>query len=228
MAFLGRLWRHIRAKTRRNFLTGLLVIVPLGLTYYVVSAIVVRMDGVFAKLPVRFRPETYLPVPGIGVIVTLLIIQLVGMFSANLFGRTIVRAYENILDRIPLVRAVYNAVKQLIEAFGQLFSDSSDRFNRVVLVEYPRKGIYSLGFVTGKSRKDMQEFTDKQLLNVFIPTTPNPTSGFFLMIPEEDVTNIDINVEQAFKMLISAGMVNSAVGKKKNSFEKTESSKKNT
>lgn len=205
---MSKLWKRLRAKTRRNFLTGLLVIVPLGLTYYVISAIVVRIDGMFARLPHRFQPGTYLPVPGIGVIATLLIIQIVGMFSANLFGKSIVRAYENILDRIPLVRAVYNVVKQLIEAFSQLFTDDSERFSRVVLIEYPRKGIYSLGFVTGKNGGKIQAAVDKPLLNVFVPTTPNPTSGFYLMLPEDEVVNIEISVEQAFKLLISAGMVN--------------------
>lgn len=206
MPILGGIWRHIRDRTRRHFLTGLLVIVPLGLTYYVISAIVVRMDRVLAILPPRFHPDTYLPfkVPGLGVIVTLLIIQLVGLLSANLFGRTVVRAYEHVLERIPVVRTVYVAVKQLLE---QVLSGDTDRFRRVVLVEYPRPGIYSLGFVAGATRGEVGEKIGEKTLNVFIPTTPNPTSGYYLVIPESQAIPLELGVDQAFKLIMSAGMV---------------------
>lgn len=201
-----RFWRHFKITSRGHFLTGLLVIVPLGLTYYVVGAIVGFMDGILAILPRRFHPDAYLPfrIPGLGILFTFVIIQLVGILSANLFGRAVVRAYERILDRIPLVRGIYAAVKQVMEQF---VSGRSDRFRRVVLIEYPRKGIYAIAFVTGAGQGEIQEKTKERVLNVFLPTTPNPTSGFLLLVPEPDVINLDMGVEQAFKLIISGGMV---------------------
>ncbi|MHB8767113.1 MAG: DUF502 domain-containing protein [Deferrisomatales bacterium] len=206
MSIFGRFRAHVRSQTRKHFLTGLLVIVPLGLTYYVVSAIVNQMDRVMAILPPRFHPETYLPftIPGLGVIVTLLIIQTVGFLSANLLGRSVVKFYERVLGRIPVVRTLYVAIKQVLE---QMISADADKFRRVVLVEYPRKGIYSLGFVTGVSRGEVQQKTQERVLNVFLPTTPNPTSGFYLLVPEKDAVPLEIPVEQAFKLIMSAGMV---------------------
>jgi len=206
VSILGRLWRHVRDRTRKHFLTGLLVIVPLGLTYYVVSALVKSMDRVLSILPPPFHPDAYLPfsVPGLGLIVTLLLIQTVGFLSANLFGRSIVKAYERVLERIPVVRTLYVAIKQVLE---QMISGDSDRFRRVVLVEYPRRGIYSLGFVTGVSRGEVQQKTPEKVVNVFLPTTPNPTSGFYLLVPEKEAIPLDLTVEQAFKLIMSAGLV---------------------
>jgi uncharacterized membrane protein len=201
-----RIWGHIKERTRNHFLTGLLVIVPLALTYYVVSKIVVFMDRILAFVPKKFLPDTYLPfhIPGLGVIVTLIIIQAVGLLSANLLGRRVVKTYEIILEKIPLVRGIYVAVKQLLE---QILSSRADRFRQVVLIEYPRRGIYSIGLVTGECRGEVQGKVPKKVLNIFIPTTPNPTSGYYLVIPEEDVIPLSITVEQAFKLIISAGMV---------------------
>ncbi|MEW6488752.1 MAG: DUF502 domain-containing protein [Thermodesulfobacteriota bacterium] len=206
MGLFERFRKHVRVETRKHFLTGLLVIVPLGLTYYVVSAIVRAMDRVLAVLPPLFHPETYLPfrVPGLGLIVTLLLIQVVGFLSANLLGRSVVKAYENVLHRIPVVRTLYVAIKQLLE---QMLSPDGDRFRRVVLVEYPRKGIYSLGFVTGVSRGEVQDKTRERVLNVFLPTTPNPTSGFYLLVPEKEAVSLEIPVDDAFKLIMSAGIV---------------------
>jgi uncharacterized membrane protein len=206
VAIFGRFWAHLKVQTRRHFLTGLLVIVPLGLTFFVVSWIVGFMDQILDFIPPKLHPDTYLPfsIPGLGVIVTLFIIQFVGLLSANLFGRKVVKTYEQVLDRIPFVRGVYLAVKQLLE---QILSQDADRFRRAVLVEYPRKGIYSIGFVTGVGAGQVQENTPEKVLNVFIPTTPNPTSGYYLLVPEKDVVSLNLTVEQAFKIIISAGMV---------------------
>lgn len=206
MRLLGRFWKHFKLQTRRHFITGLLVTVPLALTFFVVSWIVGFIDQALQFLPHRFHPDRYLPfkIPGLGIILTLVVIQFVGLLSTNLFGRSFVKAYERLLDRIPFVRGIYVAVKQLIE---QIISPSSDRFRRAVLIQYPRKGIYSIGFVTGVSKGIMQDRTPKKVLNVFIPTTPNPTSGYYLLIPEEETVPLDLNVEQAFKLIVSAGMV---------------------
>jgi uncharacterized membrane protein len=212
VAIFGRLWAHAKVQTRRHFLTGLLVIVPLGLTFFVVSWIVGFMDQILVYIPPKFHPDTYLPfsIPGLGVIFTLFIIQFVGLLSANLFGRKVVKTYEQVLDRIPFVRGVYLAVKQLLE---QILSQDSDRFRRAVLVEYPRKGIYSIGFVTGVGAGQVQEKTPEKVLNIFIPTTPNPTSGYYLLVPESDVVPLTLTVEQAFKIIVSAGMVGGEEGK---------------
>ncbi len=206
MTLRARFWAHLKIQTRRHFLTGLLVIVPLGLTFFVVSWIVGFMDSLLEILPHRFHPETYLPfaIPGLGVIFTLAIIQFVGLLSANLLGRKVVKTYEVVLDRIPVVRGIYIAVKQLLE---QILSSESDRFRRAVLVEYPRRGIYSIGFVTGTASELIQEKMQEKVLNIFIPTTPNPTSGYYLLIPEAETLPLEITVEQAFKLIVSAGMV---------------------
>ncbi|WP_245693468.1 DUF502 domain-containing protein [Deferrisoma camini] len=206
MGWIGRVIRYVRDRIRRNFIAGFVVIVPLGLTFYVVAAIVHWADRFLELVPQRFLPETYLGfrIPGLGVILTLLFIQVVGFLSANLLGHSVVRTYERVLDRIPVVRTLYQAVKQFLE---QLIDARSDRFHRVVLVEYPRKGIYSIGFVTGVSRGEVQNRTPQKVLNVFVPTTPNPTSGYYLLVPEEDAVPLQISVEQAFKLIMSAGMV---------------------
>ena len=206
MAFFRRVWGHLKVQTRRHFLTGLLVIVPLWLTYVVVASIVGFMDNLIEVLPRRVHPSTYLPfrIPGLGLIVTLAVIQLVGLLSANLMGRKVVKIYESVLDRIPFVRSIYVGIKQLLE---QVLSDKSDRFRRAVLVEYPRHGIYSIGFVTGTAGGVAQRKTPEKVMNIFIPTTPNPTSGYYLLIPEKDLIPLDITVEQAFKLIVSAGMV---------------------
>lgn len=211
MRLLGRFWKHFKEQTRRHFITGLLVTVPLALTFFVVSWIVGFIDQALQFLPARFHPDRYLPfkIPGLGIILTLFVIQIVGMLSTNLFGRTFVKTYERLLDRIPFVRGIYVAVKQLIE---QIISPSSDRFRRAVLVQYPRKGIYSIGFVTGRTTGIVQSKTPENVLNVFIPTTPNPTSGYYLLVPEEEAVPLDLNVEQAFKLIVSAGMVGSDIG----------------
>jgi len=206
VGWIGRFIRYVRDRIRRNFIAGFVVIVPLGLTFYVVAAIVHWADRFLELVPQRFLPETYLGfrIPGLGVILTLLFIQVVGFLSANLLGHSVVRTYERVLDRIPVVRTLYQAVKQFLE---QLIDARSDRFHRVVLVEYPRKGIYSIGFVTGVSRGEVQNRTPEKVLNVFVPTTPNPTSGYYLLVPEGDAVPLQISVEQAFKLIMSAGMV---------------------
>jgi len=206
VGWIGRFIRYVRDRIRRNFIAGFVVIVPLGLTFYVVAAIVHWADRFLELVPQRFLPETYLGfrIPGLGVILTLLFIQVVGFLSANLLGHSVVRTYERVLDRIPVVRTLYQAVKQFLE---QHIDARSDRFHRVVLVEYPRKGIYSIGFVTGVSRGEVQNRTPQKVLNVFVPTTPNPTSGYYLLVPEGDAVPLQISVEQAFKLIMSAGMV---------------------
>jgi uncharacterized membrane protein len=136
----------------------------------------------------------------------------VGFLSANILGRSVVGAYERVLRKIPLVRGIYAAVKQVME---QLLSDKTDKFRGVVLFEFPRKGVYSLGFVTGSTSGEIGDKTEGRALNVFLPCTPNPTSGFYLVVREEEVIPVDLSVEQAFKIILSGGMVGSDTKKKK-------------
>lgn len=196
----------VRASLKRRFLTGLLVVVPLYFTYYIISVLVNFMDRLLSFLPARFHPDTYLPfhIPGLGVIFTFFFILLVGIFATNFFGKRMVEVWEALLVRIPLIRSVYSASKQLIEAF---FVTNREGFRRVVLVEYPRKGVYVLGFVTGVTEGEIQRVTDEKVVNIFLPTTPNPTSGFYILVPEKDTIPLNMGVEDAFKLIISGGMV---------------------
>ncbi|PLX45520.1 MAG: hypothetical protein C0609_02895 [Deltaproteobacteria bacterium] len=203
----------VKSAMKRHFLTGVLVFVPIVLTVYLVNWLDEVLMGQLSTLPPRFNPQSYIPfrVPGLGVILTIIIIYVVGAISSNYLGKKILEGYENLLERIPGVRWLYVVLKQMMEAVFNLLEEfqgkGADRFRGVVLVEYPRKGIYSLAFVTGDTRGEIQERTASKVVNIFIPTTPNPTSGFYLMIPSDQLIRLDISVEQAFRMLMSAGMV---------------------
>lgn len=196
----------MRKSIKRYFITGLLVVVPLYLSVYVFILIVGFMDSLLDFLPPSFRPETYLPfhVPGIGIVVTLAGIFVVGLLAANLLGRKLVDIGEKILARIPFLWTVYKGTKQFLETF---FARQREGFRRVVLLEYPRRGLYSIGFVTGKTMGEIQTRTEDKMLNLFIPTTPNPTSGYYIAIPEKDIIPLTMTVEDAFKVIMTAGMV---------------------
>jgi uncharacterized membrane protein len=141
----------------------------------------------------------------VGALFTFLVIILMGVIARHLFGGEIVRAWERLLSRVPVARNIYNGVKQLAEAIFR--ADPGSRFNRVVLVEYPRKGIYALAFTTGPARGPVGNVGGHRMINCFLPTTPNPTSGFYLLVPEEEVTAVELTVEEAFKLVMSAGLV---------------------
>ena len=200
------IFRWLKSKIRAYFLAGLLVIVPLGVTLFVISTILRLMDRVLDIIPPKFHPETHLPfkIPGLGFILAMLVVMLTGVLVRNYIGRRVVAFGEDVLSTIPLVRPLYLAVKQLLQA---IFGDTHDAFKRAVLIEYPRKGVYALAFVTGQTSGDGLLKTNGKMLNLFLPTTPNPTSGFYLVIPEEDTIPLSIGVEDAFKLLISGGVV---------------------
>jgi uncharacterized membrane protein len=200
------LLKKIRAGFRRYFIAGLLVVAPLYLSYYILSILVRFADRIITFLPKKFHPDTYLPfhIPGLGIIITFLFLIIVGVLATNLFGRKLLHWWERILSRIPLIRTVYTGTKQFIETF---FITNRGGFNRVVLIEYPRKGIFSVGFVTGPGRGEVQMLTQRKVLNIFLPTTPNPTSGWYMLIPEEDTIPLKMSVEEAFKLIISGGIV---------------------
>ncbi len=212
---LQRLLHFVKAAIRANLLAGVLFLMPLAATFYFIHFLVTLADKSLLLLPQAYRPENFLPfpVPGLGVILVFTVLLACGALVRNWLGRKFVALGEWFVGYIPFVSKVYKAVKQLIET---IFLSSSRDFKRVVLVEYPRKGVYALGFVTGVAMGEIQDKTDKRCINLFLPTTPNPTSGFYLIIPEDDVVPLDMSVEDAFKVLMSGGIL-SPDDKNKNS-----------
>ena len=194
-------------KIRSWFLTGILVITPLLLTIYVAWAFITFVDNLVVPLvPYNYRPSNYLPfsIPGLGLIIVFIFTTFVGLLATGLFGRTLIRIWENILNRMPVVRSVYSAIKQILET---VMATQSDAFRQAVLVQYPRKDIWAIGFVTGSTKGEVGKRVDKKMVNVFMPTTPNPTSGFLLFFPEEDLIFLNMSVEDALKLVVSGGMV---------------------
>jgi len=180
---------------------------PLILTIYVVWAFITFVDNLVVPLvPIEYRPSYYLPfsIPGLGLIIVFLFTTFVGVLATGLFGRTLIRLWENILNRMPVVRSVYSAIKQILET---VMATQSDAFRQAVLVEYPRKDIWAIGFVTGSTKGEVSENVNKKMVNVFMPTTPNPTSGFLLFFPEKDLIFLEMSVEDALKLVVSGGMV---------------------
>ena len=195
------------SRIRSWFFTGILVMTPLILTIYVVWAFITFVDNlVVPMVPYYYRPSTYLPfpIPGLGLIIVFLFTTFVGILATGLFGRTVIRLWENILSRMPVVRSVYSAIKQILET---VMATQSDAFRQAVLVEYPRKDIWAIGFVTGSTKGEVGENVNKKMVNVFMPTTPNPTSGFLLFFPEKDLIFLKMSVEDALKLVVSGGMV---------------------
>lgn len=196
----------MKSRLKRYFITGLLVLVPLYVSIYILLLIVGFMDSLMRFLPPQLRPETHLPydIPGIGVVITLIVIVIIGFLATNFLGRGIVRIYEKMLTRIPILKTVYKASKQFMQTF---FAEDTEGFSKVVLIEFPRKGLYAIGFVTCTTRGEVQRLTPEDTINIFVPTTPNPTSGFYFAVPRQDVTQLKMTVEDAFKVIMSGGMV---------------------
>jgi uncharacterized membrane protein len=182
------------------FITGLLVLLPLALTFWILTVIIQRLERLIGN-PIQHYLDIY--IPGMGLILLISLILLVGILARNFIGRKLGKLGEKILNKIPLVRNVYTWIKDLVNT---IFRQGSNNFRGVVLVEYPRRGAYSVGFITGDTRGEVQRITQEKLVNVFVPTTPNPTSGFFILFPEEDVTFLKMTVEEGMKMIISAGI----------------------
>ena len=195
---------------RKYIVAGLLVWLPLAVTYLLLNAAVNIMDGLLDRmvriLPPQYRPEELfgIDIPGLGVVFTFLLLLITGVLAANFVGRAFVGGWESLLDRIPFVRSIYSAAKNFAEI---VFSDSSNAFKNVLLVEYPRKGIYSLAFQTSTDLGEVQGRTGEEVVGCFVPTTPNPTSGFIIIVPKQDVHVLDMEVDEALKMIISLGVV---------------------
>ncbi|MCU7811383.1 MAG: DUF502 domain-containing protein [Candidatus Thiodiazotropha sp. (ex Notomyrtea botanica)] len=192
---------------RRYLVAGLLVWLPLVATFFVIRLLVNWMDQSLLLLPEAYRPDGLLGfhLPGLGVVLSLLILLLTGLVAANLFGRKLVSLWEHLLSRIPLVRSVYSAVKQMVET---MFSDNGKSFRKVVLVEFPRRGMWTLAFLTSDEQGPVQQATGQEVISVYVPTTPNPTGGYFVLVPKGDVREIDLSVDDGLKLLLSMGAVN--------------------
>ncbi len=195
-------------KTRNNFLTGLVLVAPVTLTGYLVwGAIKFFDEKVTPLIPLIYNPETYLQqsIPGLGVLLFLIFTTIIGAITKGFFGRQIVKIGELLVAKTPIVRTIYNAVKQILET---ALKDSNESFRTACLIQYPRPGIWAVAFISTTTRGEISEKVDKKnLVSVFLPTTPNPTSGFLLFVPRNDVLLLDMSVEQAAKLVISAGLV---------------------
>ena len=198
----------LREAMRRYFVAGVLFFAPIGITIWAIASIVVWLDNlILPKFLQLVFPGLDDPpaLPLVGMLFTFFVIIVLGVIARHFFGTEFQRAWERLLSRVPVARSIYAGVKQLLEA---IFSgQQGQRFNRVVMIEYPRKDVFALAFVTGEAGGEFQRKVDSRLINCFLPTTPNPTSGFYLLVPEEDIINLDLSVENAFKIVMSAGLV---------------------
>ncbi len=191
---------------KKYFITGLLVLVPLLITVWVISSLVGMMDQSLFLLPESWRPKAQLglEVPGIGALLTLLIVFVTGLIATNFFGKQLILFWEALLARVPVVKSIYASVKQVSDT---LFSDSGNAFRQAVLVQFPRADSWTIAFVTGKPGGDVANHLHGDYVSVFVPTTPNPTGGYFLMMPRADVITLDMSVDEALKYIISMGVV---------------------
>ena len=192
--------RSILARIRNYFIAGVVVLIPIGITVYLTLFIIKVSSKI---LPKELNPNHYLPynIPGVEIVISIFLITFIGWLSLSFIGKRLLKIFEDILKRIPILRTIYSAITQMTETFTKSEGNSKN----VVLVEYPRKGTWAVGFATKENTSGIADKTKRNLVNVFIPTTPNPTSGFLLMFPKEDVIYLDITFEQASKFIVSAG-----------------------
>ena len=193
-------------RLRRYLVAGLLVWLPLGITYILLRFLIGLMDRSLKYVPERFLPEAWLgiSIPGLGVILTIIVLLVTGLLAANFVGRSVVGGWESLMERIPIVRSIYSAAKNFAEI---VFSESGNAFNKVILVEYPRKGLYTLTFQTASDVGEIQGRTGEDVVCCFVPTTPNPTSGFIIIVPRKDTIELDMEVDEAVKLIMSLGVV---------------------
>ncbi len=195
--------KSIFAKIRNNFIAGIVVLIPIGITLYL-TLFFIRVSG--NLIPKEINPNNYLPfnIPGLEILVALIFITFVGWLSLSFLGRKIFELLNNILKKIPILRTIYSAIGQMTESFTK----NDNKQKSVVLLEYPRKGVWAVGFATKENTGIIKEKIKDDLINVFVPTTPNPTSGFLLMVPKKDLIYLDVSFEQASKFIVSAGTTN--------------------
>ncbi len=195
--------KSIFSKIRNNFIAGIVVLIPIGITLYL-TLFFIRISGNI--IPKEINPNNYLPfnIPGVEIIVALIFITLVGWLSLSFLGKKFFELFNNILKKIPILRTIYSAIGQMTESFTK----SDNKQKSVVLLEYPRKGVWAVGFATKENQGIIRDKVGEELINVFVPTTPNPTSGFLLMVPKKDLIFLEVSFEQASKFIVSAGTTN--------------------
>ncbi len=194
-------------RMRAYLLAGILITAPISITFYLAWIFIGFVDArVTPLIPHQYNPETYLPfaVPGLGLLILILALIVIGAVTAGFFGRVWLRISERVLARMPIIRNVYSAVKQILET---ILAQQSNAFREAVLVEYPRRGLWAIAFITGRTEGEVQSITEEECINIFLPTTPNPTSGFLLFVPKADLIHLSMSVEEAIKMVISGGIV---------------------
>lgn len=201
----GKARVRLRESLQRYFLAGLLVFLPVVITLWFLGWVIGLLDGLLDVFPAGVHPNTYLPfaIPGLGAIVTVTLILFLGILTRGVATRRFLAAWENIFVKIPIFRGIYTAVQKLVQTFlGQ-----SQNSRQVVMIEYPRKGIYTVGFAMGRAWQELERKQDAQLVNVFIPTTPNPTSGFYLLVPTTEISPVNMTMEEALKLITSGGLI---------------------
>ena len=195
--------KSIFAQIRNNFIAGVVVLIPIGITLYL-TLFIIRISS--KVIPKEINPNNYLPfdIPGVEILIALIIITLIGWLSLSFLGKKFFELFNNILKKIPILRTIYSAIGQMTESFTK----TDNKQKSVVLLEYPRKGVWAVGFATKENEGLIKEKIKEDLINVFVPTTPNPTSGFLLLVPKKDLIFLDISFEQASKFIVSAGTTN--------------------
>ena len=195
--------KSIFAKLRNNFIAGIVVLIPIGITLYL-TLFFIRISGNI--IPKELNPNNYLPfnIPGVEIFVALIFITIIGWISLSFLGKKFFELFNNILKKIPILRTIYSAIGQMTESFTK----SENKQKSVVLLEYPRKGVWAVGFATKENEGIIKDKINQDLINVFVPTTPNPTSGFLLMVPKKDLIYLEVSFEQASKFIVSAGTTN--------------------
>ena len=195
--------KSIFAKIRNNFIAGIVVLIPIGITLYL-TLFLIRISG--KVIPKEINPNNYLPfdIPGIEILIALVIITFIGWLSLSFLGKKFFELFNNILKKIPILRTIYSAIGQMTESLTK----SDNKQKSVVLLEYPRKGVWAVGFATKENEGIIKNAIKEDIINVFVPTTPNPTSGFLLMVPKKDLIYLDVTFEQASKFIVSAGTTN--------------------
>ena len=203
------MFKKLQRRIRNIFITGLLITLPIALTYFILQFLFKNLDAlspVFTKILIDMGapiPEGY-RIPALGLVITLLIVLAVGWFTTNFFGKQMINLGERLVEKIPFVRKIYKGSKQVVQSIAHA---DTTAFRKVVLLEFPRRGMLAIGFVTGSARGEVQEHTREDVLNVFVPTMPNPTSGFLVFAPPEDLTEIDMSIEDGIKYVVSGGIV---------------------
>ena len=195
-----------KAWLKKYLLTGLIVVVPITITLYIIQGLIRIMDDFLSILPAAYHPDTLLGfhVPGLGLVLVTFLVFLVGLLTRSYVGNKTVQIWDLLIGRIPLVRNIYQAIKQFTEA---VFSTTSSHFKQVVMIEFPRPGLYSVGFLAGPARGELETRTGQKVMSLFIPCTPNPTTGYYVLVPEKDLIYLDMTVEEAFKLIVSGGLV---------------------